>query len=808
MKRLAQVTVIALAIGLIALAANRATVSPVNANEQRLDQKPPARRALLIGVGKYDSPRFPSLEYPHNDVARFSELLKSPKYDFQVTTLTDDSSSRPTRKNVLDAMQRYLVEEPNPGDTVVFYYSGHGSWVKNSLSDESDQRDETIVPSDAVRPVTNKAEFKDIRDKEIAEIFNRALDKKIKLTAIFDSCHSGSIARGGDEQKKEVDGVEFDFRERPTEAQKVKPEDRGALILTAAEDYQQAGGGRYELNGHEAKYSHLTAELLQSLYEVPAFRQSVRELFRRVMARIVGAGRTQTPTIAGNQARLDETLFGDAPQNTSGRTRVAITTIDDNGIKNMMLAGGLADGLADGVELRRIDQMTGKETVPPVKIRVQKAGLSVSGFDVIASPGVKPKKPEEIIKNGDLFEQSSWLTKKEPALSVWLPPATLSEKELAAVAKDFQAARANVEFLSEPSMDTPHNLVFADTVAGKTEWKIRLENGAIQPVGARLDATTAFRSITGTNSGKAKVFLDLPPSLEMRAALESSFRNGEGGVAIAATRDTAQYELFGRYIAASGSIQYAWVLRSGLTEVTNAAKRSVDDQTVSLPPITDWTDSNSLELSTSELKTMAMKLGKIRGWLRLPSPIAVESPEFPYRLEIRQRNGSRRRTLLPGDEMFPNAEYELVLTALPSALTNNRILPEFWAYVFHTDCNGNANYIGLGGTSDRYGGMPNFDPLNPPSEIILTPADVHLAISEPYGTDTFFLLITTSPIETGLFDFSGVRGQNASQRGEFNSLDNLLSRIGVDVTARGSTPDTWAVQRLIFRSSAQPFKTN
>src|SRR5262249_411148 len=255
------------------------------------------RRALLIGIGKYDSPRFPFLEYPQNDVARFAELLESPTYGFQLTKLTDDGPSKPTRKNILEAMQRYLVDEPNAGDTVLFYYSGHGSWVKNSLSDESDQRDETIVPSDAVRPVTSKAEFRDIRDKEIAEIFNRALDKKIKLTAIFDSCHSGSIARG-DEQKKEVDGVDFDFRERPTEAQKVKPEDRGALILTAAEDYQQASGGRYELNGHEAKYSHLTAELLQTLYEVPASRQSARELFRRGMARIVRPDPTQTPAIA------------------------------------------------------------------------------------------------------------------------------------------------------------------------------------------------------------------------------------------------------------------------------------------------------------------------------------------------------------------------------------------------------------------------------------------------------------------------------------------------------------------------------
>ena len=29
---------------------------------------------------------------------------------------------------------------------MIFYYSGHGSSIKNTSSDEADQRDETIVP--------------------------------------------------------------------------------------------------------------------------------------------------------------------------------------------------------------------------------------------------------------------------------------------------------------------------------------------------------------------------------------------------------------------------------------------------------------------------------------------------------------------------------------------------------------------------------------------------------------------------------------------------------------------------------------
>ena len=50
--------------------------------------------------------------------------------------------------------------------------------------------DETIVPADAASGAF------DIRDKEIARLCNQVVDKGILLTAIFDSCHSGSIARG------------------------------------------------------------------------------------------------------------------------------------------------------------------------------------------------------------------------------------------------------------------------------------------------------------------------------------------------------------------------------------------------------------------------------------------------------------------------------------------------------------------------------------------------------------------------------------------------------------------------------------
>ena len=84
-----------------------------------------------------------------------------------------------------------LLAKSNAGDIAFIYYAGHGSEVKNSLSFEVNKMDQTIVPSD-----TWKEGIRDIRDKELSKIFNQFIDKDVKLTVIFDCCHSGSLSRG------------------------------------------------------------------------------------------------------------------------------------------------------------------------------------------------------------------------------------------------------------------------------------------------------------------------------------------------------------------------------------------------------------------------------------------------------------------------------------------------------------------------------------------------------------------------------------------------------------------------------------
>lgn len=81
---------------------------------------------------------------------------------------------------------RWLVEDCRPGDSLVFHYSGHGSQEEDIDGDEIDGYDETICPLDYK---TNGM----IIDDEINYTIVRPLPRGVKLHAIIDACHSGTV---------------------------------------------------------------------------------------------------------------------------------------------------------------------------------------------------------------------------------------------------------------------------------------------------------------------------------------------------------------------------------------------------------------------------------------------------------------------------------------------------------------------------------------------------------------------------------------------------------------------------------------
>ena len=101
--------------------------------------------------------------------------------------LTDDQQnpmSLPTKANILRAMH-WLVKDARPNDSLFFHYSGHGGQTPDLDGDEEDGYDEVIYPVD-FRTAGH------IVDDEMHRIMVKSLPAGVRLTAIFDSCHSGS----------------------------------------------------------------------------------------------------------------------------------------------------------------------------------------------------------------------------------------------------------------------------------------------------------------------------------------------------------------------------------------------------------------------------------------------------------------------------------------------------------------------------------------------------------------------------------------------------------------------------------------
>lgn len=121
-----------------------------------------------------------------NNIKRF--LVQSYGYkEEDIVMLTDDARdprSIPTKDNIMRAMQ-WLVQGAQQNDSLFFHYSGHGGQTKDLDGDEGDGFDEVIYPVDFKRAGH-------IVDDVMHDVMVRPLPPGCRLTAIFDSCHSGS----------------------------------------------------------------------------------------------------------------------------------------------------------------------------------------------------------------------------------------------------------------------------------------------------------------------------------------------------------------------------------------------------------------------------------------------------------------------------------------------------------------------------------------------------------------------------------------------------------------------------------------
>jgi len=124
----------------------------------------------------------------HNIRGFVTSTYHFPEDAEHMLVLTDDQkdpSKIPTKANMIAAMQ-WLIQGAQSGDSLFFHYSGHGGCQKDQNGDEVDGQDETLVPCDYETAGQ-------LSDDEIHQTLVATLPVGVRLTAVMDCCHSGSV---------------------------------------------------------------------------------------------------------------------------------------------------------------------------------------------------------------------------------------------------------------------------------------------------------------------------------------------------------------------------------------------------------------------------------------------------------------------------------------------------------------------------------------------------------------------------------------------------------------------------------------
>ncbi len=193
--------------------------------------------ALVVGIGDYlAEPGGQSIDLvgPPGDARRIRDVLIE-RYGFPVDNICLLVDEEATRQAFVDGWRRH-VGRATQGDTVVYYFAGHGSQTTDfdGPQDEPDGMDETFLLHDS------RANVPELLDDEFNALLAEAYQRTTNITVLIDACNSGSSTRDVGFAKRQVDPVK---RNRPIQNRIVSPDGDyrperfpDIVTITAAED--------------------------------------------------------------------------------------------------------------------------------------------------------------------------------------------------------------------------------------------------------------------------------------------------------------------------------------------------------------------------------------------------------------------------------------------------------------------------------------------------------------------------------------------------------------------------------------------
>jgi GH24 family phage-related lysozyme (muramidase) len=451
-----------------------------------------AKFGFLVGINDYAQPsdsayRIIPLKGPGNDVAMMKKLLVD-RFGFQddsihIKTLT---GSEATREAIITGLKTQLIDnaKKNPGATVVFYYSGHGSETLVGTDDtKGSGHHQTLVAYDS------RADGgQDILDDEINAQLEQLSQYTDRITLIFDSCHSGSVWKDVTTMtSKSLPPNPFPRATKPAVATK----DVGSALVPNGGNYSVIVAATAEESAVEDLIPTTKGEYhgLLTYYLDQAVRQSkdltYDEAARRAATFVTARAPSQHPQAEGDINRI---LLGGASEHQEPCIR--IKDVGDG--KKFTIAAGLSGGLQNGTILAVYDKESRElagDTDKIANAQVIDAGEFEAAAELMGTP-VSPLSADAKVKIVTPFAPRG-------GLPVFVPSIQASDQYPNAEAIVFldqvKKRLSGNKLLSITDDPRAARLLIRWTCRDKTESGVRdLETNLVQPSEARCGKGYSF----------------------------------------------------------------------------------------------------------------------------------------------------------------------------------------------------------------------------------------------------------------------------------------------------------------------------
>lgn len=714
------------------------------------------RYMLCVGINNYtnstagfinlkDRGKLSNLHGCLNDVDTISKTFIK-YYQFKNENITKLLDQQASKQGIINELKK-AAEKCNPGDVMVFFYSGHGSCEQTDEMKLGLQKTyiNTLVPAD----IRNEG-VTDLNNLELNELFLAFTKKKVRLTVITDACHSATITRGQTlfdptEDVREVATSFVPFHPSVLQLKATTPlTEQGAVTIGACQDFELA----QELTLNNVKYGALAISLCEAIAEFS--KAPIEDLFKRTVTKMKFYKKTQVPNMEFALTRLNMNLPGTAP----GEIRKASYGIENLAPTKdtMEIAGGFLDGVFVN------DILVDKNSKDSIRV-ITIIGPNRSQAKLIN----QSKNFKSSLLQSLQFSLLKAASNPDPVLKVYLGD-NISDSiydDILSQVKTISTV-ASLNWVRLSLKEIPQAILYYNNVESSI-WKLNMNNTAV----VKRFSSLQDNEIETLLKGK-KAFIQIPPQPELRKTLKQKIEASQNrNIKIVKSATDADYILSGEYN--ENSVKHGWISTHLQTE-----------DSADFPVVTDFFSIK--EQADSLLQDRIVKLSKLANWFTLNTP-SENSLHYPFTVIIKKTSSKNSespskliRTVLQ-DTLLVDFDQDI----MSKEKWNDSTL---FIYIFSIDPKGNMRLIFPNKTTSIFA-YPRG--LKVPYLALLkhtTPGKYH-----------YFLLATKERINnTAVFNQQGVvtRSETLSD----NPLEDLINDSGMEKRGEIKTFNNWLIKRV------------